>query len=485
MIDHYISHWAPESDETMSASLRHILRFWESNKQDLYTLLGGLIIKKPVVYEKNADEIRNEIYELLDTHPFCLALRHHNYGWLYFSELLYPRYLIENKYNGSNYTIHLPSGKDYEVKNGTKLMKIFGKIAEAFEIEGFEDFRIQHSRIFNQKKLAGTLCLSIHPLDYMTMSDNDCGWSSCMSWQEHGDYRQGTVEMMNSKYVVVAYLQSEKKHLAITDNYTWNSKKWRQLFIVDKNIIVGNRQYPYINDELAKTALSWLKQLAEENLGWQYADSIETINNYASKNGTHISLITRMMYNDFHTDHFAYINYDVNNIMINFSGESECMFCGENISNYDNIHASMLSCPDCNGMKRCSYCGDYHDESELYETERGLVCEYCLEESFSKCDGCDRLVETESSGCIEVRVSFNDEDQRYYTSLCRKCYLEFCDNMDIDPDVEEQQYIRYIYIEDLTIDEFNILTDYIHFYGRDYDKYEEYILSKTEEEEEN
>ena len=42
------------------------------------------------------------------------------------------------------------------------------------------------------------------------MSDNNSGWESCMSWRNNGCYRRGTVEMMNSPYVIVAYLMLEE-----------------------------------------------------------------------------------------------------------------------------------------------------------------------------------------------------------------------------------------------------------------------------------
>jgi hypothetical protein len=102
-------------------------------------------------------------------------------------------------------------GSKVTITLGMKFMKALGKVVEAYNLdqEMFEEFRIAHSQILNDKKLSGRLCLSIHPLDYMTMSDNESDWGSCMSWREGGCYRRGTVEMMTSPVVVVAYLKSE------------------------------------------------------------------------------------------------------------------------------------------------------------------------------------------------------------------------------------------------------------------------------------
>ena len=93
-------------------------------------------------------------------------------------------------------------------------------------LEEFEDFRIKHSRILSEKEFIGRLSLSIHPLDFMTMSDNDSDWSSCMSWRTCGSYRRGTVEMMNSPCVVVAYLSASKPMvLDRGSHFKWNIKK--------------------------------------------------------------------------------------------------------------------------------------------------------------------------------------------------------------------------------------------------------------------
>ena len=89
-----------------------------------------------------------------------------------------------------------------------RLKKFIFEHIEYFAADEWEEIRLAHSQIFNTNKMTGTLCLSIHPLDYATASDNDNGWSSCMSWRDDGCYRMGTVEMMNSPMVICAYFAS-------------------------------------------------------------------------------------------------------------------------------------------------------------------------------------------------------------------------------------------------------------------------------------
>ena len=92
----------------------------------------------------------------------------------------------------------------------------------------------------NFRKSSQKLTLSIHPLDYITMSDNECNWSSCMSWRNEGDYHAGTIEMMNSTCVVVAYIAQNNETL----ENGWNSKRWRQLFVIHPTCIIASCPYP-------------------------------------------------------------------------------------------------------------------------------------------------------------------------------------------------------------------------------------------------
>ena len=65
----------------------------------------------------------------------------------------YPT-LIKNKYmyHENSVEIPLPNGKKYKLQEGCKPMKAIGKIAQAYGIEGFEEFRLAHSLCLNTKK---------------------------------------------------------------------------------------------------------------------------------------------------------------------------------------------------------------------------------------------------------------------------------------------------------------------------------------------
>ena len=422
---------------------------WARSKQTLFKLLGNnLIITKSFNYEKTVDELVHDLHNMIDgeyeygrsnrqgykfIENFCLWLRDTYHipsshwdslkcAYVYDTEedekiaetnkrmrqccndLISYYALANNKYEGEPFTIELKDGKSYKISTGCKPMKAIAKIANSFNIEGFEDFRICHSLIHNQKRLEGEITLSIHPLDYWTMSDNQCGWDSCMSWQEPGSYRQGTVEMMNSPSVVVAYINAKEPMLI--DNKPWSNKKWRQLFIVDRDVILGIKSYPYYNEELSRTIVDWLKELAETNMGWKYVgdeplsyncEPISIPNCIDNNLKIKFSFHSNFMYTDVGCcdNHPMYIGEKVyeenqdkiyNNciqILYNYSGSSQCMCCGTLTNDFDG--EGYVCCCECETATRCYECGDRLYSDDYYVINGYTICENCYNDVASIC----------------------------------------------------------------------------------------------------
>ena len=227
-----------------------------------------------------------------------------------------------------------------------------------------------------------------------------------MSWRDDGDYRQGTVEMLNSPTVIVAYLSSNEDNMYIRGQY-WNSKKWRQLFIVDRNAILAIKDYPYHNENLGKEVINWIKDLAKENLGWEYDEVIDIdaeervhlkddgIDMYCD-----IGLNYNHMYNDFgcldthlvafaktfDDESFIYHYDSYYTLNLTYGGLNQCMICGQTEIDFDN--PSCLACNDCQEIFRCDDCGEEHDESELYPVDGLRLCDFCYERRVHECEIC-------------------------------------------------------------------------------------------------
>lgn len=374
-ITRYIEEYGFRTEQIApSKSLEHILRFWDSAKSEyLFNLFGGknLIIHRPIEIKKRDDELYEECKERLWAHPFYITVTRLMqpgqplYNQTNLFNLLNFSSLTTNIYDGYSFLLPLPNGKSYRVEKGVKVMRALGKIAKAYNIPHFEDFCIVHSQILNQKITIGNLYLSIHPLDYFTMSDNASNWTSCMNWKNIGEYRMGTVEMMNSPCVVVAYVTNERDPYYLFDNSNarWFNKKWRELFIVDKSVITGIKGYPYISRELEREAANWLRELAAKNLNWKYDDKYysyyedSTVNELPISLGQTIIIFkTNIMYNDFNgNQHRGYFNLDefksrldkFGQFVFNYSGSAECMNCGNKLDSSAVPEPDMVICYNC------------------------------------------------------------------------------------------------------------------------------------------
>jgi uncharacterized protein YozE (UPF0346 family) len=233
LISYYIENYAcnPGSntvhDRTYDMDI--ILKPWFNAKSEyLFKIFNNqLILEREVEYNEPISQMKNAILKSLSSgkmsHFYNHLCRFVDTNFHFTSEeasalwsLVDCDALANNKVNRYGTHVVWFNNKEDSIKiqEGAKVMKLLAKIAKSINAEeSFEEFRLEHSRILNTKDLKGTLCLSIHPLDYMTMSDNASNWSSCMSWREDGCYRAGTIEMMNSPCVVVAYLKSAKEDL--------------------------------------------------------------------------------------------------------------------------------------------------------------------------------------------------------------------------------------------------------------------------------
>lgn len=443
MIKSYIEDNAANNGQymTLKADLSYILREWNKNKGYLFSLLGNQFqISKNIEFEADFDELYERVSKncfdgfateevAKHSHAFyrewfnCFIYSESAYSVtskLYkvrnqLADMLNIDNLVKNVWDNASFSVPNPKNpeKPIRVSTGCKLTKMIGKIAAAYDLPYFEDFRIKHSQALNQKKLKGRLTLSIHPLDYMTMSDNECDWSSCMSWKEDGCYRQGTVEMMNSPMVLVAYLESVNNPMTIPlpDGKVeyWNNKKWRELFIVNNNIICEIKSYPYRNKYITGEVLTWLKELDNkvraENLfgqmireveGTEYEDywsedyhAFDVYNSpagsdYVIEHQITVKPSTTLMYNDFNRGHFGYFPRYVENrsnthIEFCYSGESECMICGAAGENFSWDSEGDTICLDCSGYRRCDRCDDRIYDENFYRVDGEILCESCYE----------------------------------------------------------------------------------------------------------
>ena len=157
-----------------------------------------------------------------------------------------------------------------KIPKGMKVIKAF-KFFEK-NPKKLEDLQNAASMLIQEDKITGVLCLSVHPLDYISASENCHSWHSCHALD--GDYRAGNLSYMVDKHTIMCYLRADNCDYILPDfpsEVPWNSKKWRVwIHLSDSwDIIFAGRQYPFTSNvglNLAK------KELIEPTLNVRFTD---------------------------------------------------------------------------------------------------------------------------------------------------------------------------------------------------------------------
>lgn len=292
--------------------------------------------------------------------------------------------------------------------HGTKLLKAFKHfISDSTTLRFYQD---KASQIIQQNKIHGFLCLSIHPLDYLSLSNNASNWRSCHSLD--GDYRAGNLSYLADKATIIAYLKSSKDTSIPGFPFIWNDKKWRCLLFLnpEQNILFAGRQYPFNSPQL----LSFIKEqffpsftpwdntyqttfthsYNTNNLNNKYfevAGNLYTLEDFIHQpsNPLHFNDLLESSY---YTDpYYSYKPFSYSYSPLYIGDDVKCINCGSRL-----IDTDKMLCEECEDAISSSYyycdCCDRTIYPDEYFHTTGLgevICEECFNSSrITQCPNC-------------------------------------------------------------------------------------------------
>lgn len=213
-----------------------VMNKWYDNKQHIIELFGDkLIYEFPKVIEIELTSKEKE--KLVDKCIRDFENQFNNNDLIAFIDRN-KNGLLNNLVVDDNFSIK-------RLKKGDKLLKSFKYFSyDEDELRKAQDLASQY---IQKTKVKGILCLSVHPLDFMTISENNSNWRSCHSMD--GEYCVGNMNYMLDTSTFVVYLKSEKDEqlICFPENMLWNNKKWRVLAHLNDlgNCIWFSKQYPF------------------------------------------------------------------------------------------------------------------------------------------------------------------------------------------------------------------------------------------------
>lgn len=423
-----ICNWCFSYGGSFPIDLEEVLKTWYLNKQELFNLFGKKLrisipleqtdpiyfyqklsdVYLPAVINSYSDFLEWELYHL-PTHPFIEKFLHllgENFhqgictkeDFKTVSKYLQYSTILSNRIP-SPHTFINKEHKTFTIQKNMKTMRAIRKLCDFFGFYSLKDdflsWRDSISFALTEKSSPKEVILSIHPLDFLTMSDNNCNWSSCVSWQySEINAPRGTIEMMNSPFSAVAYIENRDKEYVFCGKNIPN-KSWRSLVFLDENFLVVGRNYPYRNEIVEDQLIQSLKERCFD-YGWKY--------DFFSRSKETPFKITGFMYDDFSAleEEYEYKYFiNCNDTKYDVGGPCTCMRCGQETENFSNNLKGV--CEKCVQENYCFSCCRFKDdflEKNFIDLKSHELKSY-TKKICSECWQKETLVEEETGFCIE------------------------------------------------------------------------------------
>lgn len=396
-----------------------VMNTWYKNKKEFIHLFNGNLIYEfsdlieiQLTEQEKKDLINKCIIEFED--------RFNNNNLVHFLEC-----------NKEGFFNNLVVNDDFSIKRlkkGDKLLKSFKYFTE--DNSELRDAQDLASRYIQKAKVKGKLCLSVHPFDFMTISDNNSNWASCHSID--GEYSMGNMNYMLDSSTFVVYLKSEadEQLKCFPEGLLWNNKKWRVLaHMTDtRNGIWFNKQYPFKCNALIEE----IHRNCESPFNKEYDKPVSVgIEKITLADG-----FQTIAYRQ-HLIYYEDIIYDLRDIIKN----------GEDTVHYNDLISNSQGCPAILMSKQWIYVNKMIDDmftidsKLLYRTTVGksfkpicghdlpfdedmehFVCKECAEIAIgnvTKCECCGRVVYP-----LENELSLYQEFENELLWVCPECKKE-------------------------------------------------------------
>ena len=199
----------------------------------------------------------------------------------------------------------------------------------------------------NPLQIERTAILSVHPCDFLEMSNRDNTWHSCHRL-DNGGYQMGTLSYMVDDVSMVLYTVDND----VTDHFYRVPRRSRQMYFYKDNILFQSRMYPSDANDLMDQYRGIVQKAIATCLGvpnlWSLKKERQEVSAHCdSANGS-------MQYPDY--DYYGNIsvlkNTELDQVLV-IGAPPICVSCGRRITS----RATRLKCT-CADTVVCKECGD-------------------------------------------------------------------------------------------------------------------------------
>lgn len=351
---------------------------------------------------------------------------------------------------------------------GQKASRVIHKICQKYGLDKHPEYNARFAKLadsLNPLQVRRKALLSVHPCDFLEMSNEENSWSSCHCIRE-GEYHAGTLSYMNDAVSMIFYTTDANA----TGNYHTEPKITRQVFCYGDGILLQSRLYPQTDDEEARDIYRDIVQrtislcLGAPNL-WTLKRTPEDVERCCRTHADalHYKDYTYSCYKSTISVIKSLPGIDGNRIVI--GSVAYCLECTDKLSSTESLYCSgcdysvdFIACEDCGGDIRynsdddycvngshycrdcvswCENCQEYTRDVVVDARDRSgypiNVCERCREESYDYCEDCGRCVHIDGGEMLDDGYHCREcLDSRYYT--CTGCCEYVCaeDVLEVD-----------------------------------------------------
>lgn len=422
-----------------------INRWYESKKRFIDGMNGELIFesKLPITFDIPDHSRKNMVSDLADRFDS-------HYGNAPLADFIFE---AREDFFSNILSFNYPVNNELTIKKGSKIIKAF----KYFETDKEKLVAMQNeaSLLVQNAKVTGKLCISVHPLDFLSSSENQYNWRSCHALD--GEYRTGNLSYMTDDTTVICYLKGEDK-VQLPDfpsTVPWNNKKWRMLMFIspDDELVFAGRQYPFNTDfalNLCKNMLSnfgidisrygkWTDGRItningeELNTPYLYINGDLFRQKDIIQNGNHTYHFNDLIDSSYYTPHYVWKNgyRNIHYKPLIIGGETICVKCG----NRHPISTESMLCADCYELYgedsddtcHCAECGslDWIEDMYYIEDRDQYLCSDCAADLAGQCSNCYCLFSLD-------KLSYNKNGDL----VC-----EHCRESDIPSDISDKDFI--------------------------------------------
>ena len=298
---------------------------------------------------------------------------------------------------------------------GQKASRIIGRLCHNFGIDRHAQYNSAYARLsdaLNPLTTARTGVLSIHPCDFLEMSNRDNSWSSCHGLA-HGSYQAGCLSYLTDGVSMIFFTVDG----TVTSGFHLHPKRTRQIFCYGENVLLQSRLYPDSDDDLCLQYRRLVQEIITTCLGMPNRWVLKKASDRQNEEYFQTVQGSRQYPDYLYFSKVSLLKKAESYGTLQIGSPSLCVCCGEPYT------SGWLKC-NCDELVVCSECGRTVPAETSQYHEGRFFCNSCLH----VCAACGNVIHG------DLYPAFNRRG--YLIEVCADCYQQMttaCGHCSVQP----------------------------------------------------